>query len=96
MGFTHDQQEQLINVCKQLGTKPKFDAKEDLENWMKSYVASMADTKPSIDVEVKDKPSTLQKELIPRVPNLIMFLSLFGFMKCNVLLKKDITVKQQF
>ena len=48
--------------------EPKFDTKEDLEKWMQSYVASMADTKPSAEVEVKDKSSTLQKEMIQRVP----------------------------
>ena len=71
MEFTPEEQGQLIEVCKQLGTKPKFDTKEDFVEWMKTYVNSLdgeqqVEQKPLVQDNAQD--SHFKKELLPKVP----------------------------
>ena len=74
MDFTADEQEQLVRVCKELGTKPKFDSKEDFVAWMETYVKSLnreGQTVKTEETSVADAaatPSLVKKELLPRIP----------------------------
>jgi hypothetical protein len=68
MDFTDEEQAQLVEVCKQLGAKPKFDTKEDFVKWMKEYVQMEAaenipDVKPVVPAE-----HFMKKELLPKIP----------------------------
>ena len=74
MDFTEEEQTQLISVCKELGSKPKFDSKQDFIDWMKSYIASQGDS-PSEDAKPPQKSEVTQpqmsqpsKEVLPRIP----------------------------
>lgn len=73
MDFTEDEKSQLVDMFKQLGTKPRATNKEELLQWMKEYVAAQepdaadpADVKPGIG-DGNGKPVTV-KESIPRIP----------------------------
>ena len=68
MEFTADEQQQLLNVCKELGTKPKFDTKEDFVSWMREYVTSNPIGEAASRVKQEESSHTLKKELLPRIP----------------------------
>ena len=71
MEFTAEEQQQLINVCKELGDKPKFDSKEDFIGWMKAFIDAQGDVKPEASGNPPGSENaslTLKKELLPRVP----------------------------
>lgn len=72
MEFSADEQARLIDVCQQLGVKPKFDSKEDFIGWMKQFVesqedATSVDAKPGASADTST-PSVFKKETLPRVP----------------------------
>ena len=73
MDFTSDEKDLLVRTCQELGSKPKFDNKEDFINWMREYLSSQASesvssegTKATVDT-VKHESSTVKPHL-PRVP----------------------------
>jgi hypothetical protein len=74
MEFTEMEQTQLVNVCKELGSKPKFDSKDDFIKWMREFISaqdSAAEVKPdgSVLVAAQGNNSTgITKEVLPRVP----------------------------
>ena len=73
MEFSDAEQTQLINVCKELGSKPKFDSKEEFIAWMTDYVNGVkgenntSETKPQVTDGATS--ATSSKQFLPRIPN---------------------------
>ena len=77
MDFTPEETAQLVEVCKQLGAKPKFDSKEDFVNWMRDYVKSLDENETQAEANEgqEQKPDVSggadvqpKKELLPKIP----------------------------
>jgi hypothetical protein len=76
MEFDEHEQAQLIDVCRELGSKPKFDSKDDFIAWMRDYLKTVdgEEAKP----QVNDPPTAgatsgaasvvRNKEFLPRIP----------------------------
>ena len=71
MDFTEEEKNKFVEVCQQLGAKPKFDTKEDFVKWMKEYLGALDDTKDLQEVKPNTSGITephLKKELLPKIP----------------------------
>ena len=69
--FTEEEEELLIEKFKELGVKPKFDTKDDLENWLKEFGGG---SKVKVEPMAKVDPVTsVSPGLSNRFPRISLF-----------------------
>ena len=57
MEFPPNKKAQFVNVCNELGKKPKTDSKEDFITWMRQYVATHDNGTSEVKPEIGIKPA---------------------------------------